>query len=195
MNDESPFQLDIDIGDYSTKLTEDIFIKSIYPYSPYPNKIDEIHDEVESIACGKCGSDDHNTREHIIGRIVKYNIIITSDSICTKCLGNNHLRKYCDIYNSVKNIHNDTMTEDEYYEYLDQIYNFEKNRLMIDYCKNDPKAKEILKNFDKFSIEDQIYFLFYNDHFPKEGLQPFWDIIYKQHSIESIEKIKMKYYD
>ena len=95
MDDNSPFQLDIGIDDNSTKLTDDVFTKSIFPYPLYPNirEIDEIHDEVESIACGKCGSHDHNTREHILGRIVKYNIIITSDSICTKCLGDNHIRK------------------------------------------------------------------------------------------------------
>jgi hypothetical protein len=151
--------------------------------------------ELESIACGKCGLHDHTTKEHIIGRIEKYEIIIQPDPICTKCLGHNHNRKYCEIYNRIKNKHNDVMTEDEYYEYLDQIYMYEKRSIILDYCRNDPIAKKILKCFHKNSLENQISFLSNHDHFPKEGLQPFWNIVYQQHSEESIEKIKMKYYD
>jgi hypothetical protein len=144
---------------------------------------------VELIICDKCGSRDHTTNDHIVYRIEKYNINITPDPICTKCLGDDHPRKYCDIYKRYYN------RENGYYNYLDQIYSYEKESLMIDYCKNHPTAIKILNSFHTFSLDQQISFLYDHNHFPAKGLQPFWDIIYKQHSTESIESIKMKYFN
>jgi hypothetical protein len=180
MNDMEAYPFPCGICGKNTHLTDDhVDVKISKP----------MIEHVELIFCAKCGSDEHTTNDHIIYRIEKHNINIIPDPICTKCLGDNHPRKYCDIYNGCIN------AENGYFEYLDQIYLAEKDRLMIDYCKYNPKAIAILNEFHTHSLDEQISFLFNHDYFPVEGMKPFWDIVYRQHSKESIESVKIKYFD
>jgi hypothetical protein len=139
--------------------------------------------------CDICGSQNHTTNDHIISRIERYNIDISHSPICSKCFGEDHPRKYCDIYNEcIKN-------DNGYFKYLDKVYHAEKKSRMLDYCKYSAKSIEFLNDFPMFSLDEQILFLYNHDHFPAEGLKPFWDIVYKQHPKQLIESVKIKYYD
>ena len=180
MNDIEAYPFPCDICEKNTHLT--------YNHE-YNNFSQPIIEYIEPIICKKCGTNDHTTNNHIIYRIEKHKINITPDPICTKCFSDNHPRKYCEIYNRC------IKSKNGYFEYLDQIYLAEKDKLMIDYCKYNPNAIEILKNFHLNSIDEQISFLYNHDYFPAQGLQPFWNIVYKQHSKELIEIVKMKYFD
>jgi hypothetical protein len=134
--------------------------------------------------CDKCGSYNHTTNEHIMDRIVRYNIDITPDPICTKCLGTTHPRKYCDIY-----------TSNSYYSYLDKVFMLERDKFLINNCKNSETYRKRLEEFSTKSMEYQISFIMNNDNQPREVLKPFVDIMYQQHSSEIVNEHIETYYN
>ena len=134
--------------------------------------------------CGKCSSTNHTTEIHITRRLVFYNVDYTVNKICTKCLGNNHPRKYCEIYNSCVKDPDDS---DSYLKYLDRITELKKEEKLINDILNSELYQSNLKIFDQYSLKNKLDILIINDHNPPIVLTPLWDIVYKQHSKEDVD--------
>jgi hypothetical protein len=136
--------------------------------------------------CNKCGSTTHTTEVHIARRLTFYNVDVTPDVICTKCLRNNHPRKYCEIYNSCVKDHDD---HNSYLNYLDKITEISKEEIITNNIINSESYQSNLKIFNQYSLEHQLDILIENSHRPHKVLKPLWDIVYKQHSKEEIDSI------
>ena len=139
-----------------------------------------------SVNCDKCGSTTHTTDVHIIRRLAFYNVDVTSDVICTKCLGNNHPRKYCEIYNSFVK---DPDDHNSYLNYLDKITEITKEEFITNNIINSESYQSNLKMFNYYTLENQLDILIENDHQPYKVLKPLWDIVYRQHSKEDIDNM------
>lgn len=141
-----------------------------------------MEDEIET--CGKCSSTNHTTNFHIIRKLVYYNVDYTVTKICTKCLGDNHPRKYCEIYNSYVKDPNDS---DSYLKYLDKIAELKREKIYINNIINCELYISNLKIFHQYTLEYKLKILIENDHNPFCTLKPLWDIVYKEHSKEEVE--------
>jgi hypothetical protein len=136
--------------------------------------------------CDKCGSCAHTTEIHIARRLTYYNVDVTPDVICTKCLGNNHTRQYCEIYNSCVK---DPDDHNSYLNYLNKITEITKEEITTNNIINSGSFKSNLKIFNQYTLEYQLEILFENNYLPHKVLKPYWDVVYKHHSKEDIDSM------
>jgi spore coat polysaccharide biosynthesis protein SpsF (cytidylyltransferase family) len=149
-----------------------------YIHTPIGDYLPEYFSDDKIECCMKCNKYDHTTEYHIMNRIDYYNINVTPDGPCTKCLKTDHLSKYCHFYQSSKN----------YYDYLDKIYMSYKERITIMRTINSDMYKLTLDNFPTHTLKDKIKFMVDNDEQPPLILEPFWKILYSMHSKEDIDE-------
>ena len=128
--------------------------------------------------CGKCGSSSHTTEVLIAIRLKFYNVDVAHDPICTKCLGNNHPRKYCEIYNSFVKDPDDSSG---HLKYLDKITEIMKEENLANSIIESELYQTNLKMFNLYPLKYQLGILIENNHNPHQVLKPLWDIVYKQH--------------
>ena len=99
-------------------------------------------------------------------------------TICTKCIGTDHLTKYCNLYHMYPNNHELYVNEMIKQENYDYYY----NKLI-----NSSQYKLSLRLIQIYTIDEAVEFMMERIHYSPEVLQPFWNIMYKRFSKEEIQ--------
>jgi hypothetical protein len=107
-------------------------------------------------------------------------------NICSKCLGDNHDRKYCDIYHIYIN---------NYDLYLGSVNYIQDEEAFCSKIIESIQFQTTLQNIESVPISEAIIYLMAIDHFPDEIKQPLWNIVNKRFSKEEIQDYINLYYE
>jgi len=134
---------------------------------------------MENIFCEYCCALDHTTMDHVLSKFkgeINYpeqNQKVTyynepEKELCTKCLKDDHISIYCDIY--CKTIHLG----------YDYFYSQVESKKYYNILKEDNLYKQRIENFRNWNIYQKVHFLIKNNYSHYELMDTFYEILNKE---------------